>query len=75
MKSKYRTNKVAAFLLAPLFALCSCNNKNRLQVDFGPFNPNDFEIYLFKGPVQVSDIYHELIYKDGLYYDFNNEFL
>ena len=58
-----------------LIVICSCNNKNRLQLDFGPFNPNDFEIYLHPGIGWDSDrieyIHPLIIYKDGIYNDFD----
>jgi len=59
------------FLLFVLFIFTGCRNK--LTVDFGNLNPNDFEIQL---GLLIADTYHSpvIIYKDGVYYDIPNEY-
>lgn len=60
------------FLLFILFIFTGCRNK--LTVDFGNLNPNDFDIYLSDGiPLQYNKC-PTLIYKDGMYYDIPNEY-
>ena len=63
---------VALLLLSSLF---SCRCKNKLTVDFGKLNPNDFEIYYFTGPEWAKydiELYNP-VYKDGVFYDIQNE--
>ena len=60
----------AVLLFVGIFLL---NNRNKLTVDFGNLNPNDFEIQI---GLLISDTYHSpvIIYKDGVYYDIPNEY-
>ena len=60
----------ALLLFVGIFLL---NNRNKLTVDFGNLNPNDFEIQI---GLLISDTYHSpvIIYKDGVYYDIPNEY-
>ena len=60
----------AVLLFVGIFLL---NNRNKLTVDFGDLNPNDFEIQL---GLLISDTYHSpvIIYKDGVYDDIPNEY-
>ena len=60
----------AVLLFVGIFLL---NNRNKLTVDFGNLNPNDFEIQL---GLLIADTYHSpvIIYKDGVYYDIPNEY-
>lgn len=61
----------AVLLFVGIFLL---NNRNKLTVDFGNLNPNDFEIYLSDGiPLRYNKC-PTLIYKDGVYYDIPNEY-
>ena len=54
--------------------ISSCCNKNKLTVDYGMLNPNDFEIYLSAGiPIRLNEN-PTLIYKEGVYYDIPNEY-
>ena len=57
------------FLLFVLFIFTGCRNK--LTVDFGNLNPNDFEIQL---SLLLSNHSPVIIYKDGVYYDIPNEY-
>ena len=61
----------AVLLFVGIFLL---NNRNKLTVDFGDLNPNDFEIHL--SLYSADTIYHNpiIIYKDGVYYDIPNEY-
>ena len=59
----------AVLLFVGIFLL---NNRNKLTVDFGDLNPNDFEIHLSLD--SEDTIYPDLIYKDGVYYDIPNEY-
>ena len=61
----------AVLLFVGIFLL---NNRNKLTVDFGDLNPNDFEIHL--SLYSADTVYHNpiIIYKDGVYYDIPNEY-
>ena len=56
--------------LLMLMIISSCCNKNKLTVDYGELNPNDFEIYLSIFP----EIRDKPIYKEEVYYDIPNEY-
>ena len=58
----------AVLLFVGIFLL---NNRNKLTVDFGNLNPNDFEIQL---SLLLSNHSPVIIYKDGVYYDIPNEY-
>ena len=61
----------AVLLFVGIFLL---NNRNKLTVDFGDLNHNDFEIHL--SLYSADTVYHNpvIIYKDGVYYDIPNEY-
>lgn len=61
-------------LLLMLMGISSCCNKNKLTVDYGVLNPNDFVIYLSAGiPIHLNEN-PTLIYKEGVCYDIPNEY-
>ena len=60
--------------LLSLMILFPCCNKNKIKIDFGIFNSNDFEIYLSAGiPIRLNEN-PTIIYKEGVYYHIPNEY-
>ena len=65
------------FALLLVSSLSSCHRENKMTIDFGKLNPNDFEIYIdhfvfddYGYPV-FSPLLIDLIYKDGVFYAFS----